>query len=196
MCLSMERWLGKVAVVTGASAGIGAAIAKRLAIEGLLVVGLARRSERIESLAKGLKNPKGKLRGLKVDVTKEEEILVAFKWIGENLGPVAVLVNNAGIIRDTNLIDGNTQYWRDVFETNVIAASVASREAIKMMREHNIDGHIIHVNSVAGHYVPDIKNFNMYPPSKHALTVITEMQRRELIEAGTKIKVTVRLFLD
>lgn len=109
----------------------------------------------------------------------------------KNLGPVHVLINNAGIVRDTDLMGGSTKDWRDVLETNVIALSVATREAIKTMQEKKIDGHIVNVNSLAGHYVPSLRNFNMYPASKHAVTAITETLRQELQRAGTKIKVTV-----
>lgn len=95
----MERWEGKVALVTGASAGIGAAIVEELVKHGLKVVGLARRVEKIEELKKKLGNVKGELIPLKGDVSKEDDINKTFKWIKDKFGAIHVLVNNAGITR-------------------------------------------------------------------------------------------------
>ncbi|XP_023310387.1 farnesol dehydrogenase-like [Anoplophora glabripennis] len=80
----MERWVRKEAVVTGASSGIGAAIAEQLVKQGLLVAALARRKDRLEELQKKVSNQKGKLHPVVTDVSKEEDILNAFKWIKEN----------------------------------------------------------------------------------------------------------------
>jgi len=95
----MERWSGKIALVTGASAGIGAAITQELAKAGVKVFGLARRVEKIEELKKKAGNVKGEIIPLKGDVAKEEEILAAFKVIKEKFGKIHILVNNAGIGR-------------------------------------------------------------------------------------------------
>ncbi|KAJ8916022.1 hypothetical protein NQ315_010890, partial [Exocentrus adspersus] len=80
MVLSMDRWVGKVAIVTGASSGFGASIAEGLVRQGLKVVGLARRKDKLEGLAQKLSNKKGKLYPVQADITKEEDILNAFKW--------------------------------------------------------------------------------------------------------------------
>jgi NADP+-dependent farnesol dehydrogenase len=190
MVISMERWRGKVAIVTGASAGIGAAIAKQLVEEGLQVVGLARRSERVEELAKKLQSKKGKLHAVKADISKEEDILNAFKWTSDNLGPVHILVNNAGIIQQTNLTEGDTEKWKRVLDTNVMGLCIATREAVKVMKAKKIDGHIIHINSIAGHTIPNFPGLNVYPASKHAVTALTETLRQEFNHLGLKIKIT------
>jgi NADP+-dependent farnesol dehydrogenase len=133
--VSLDRWVGKVAIVTGASGGIGAAIAQQLVEEGLQVVGLARRSERVEELAKKLHGKKGKLHAVKADISKEEDILNAFKWTSDNLGPVHVLVNNAGVAENTNLTtQGDTKKWKNVFDTNVMGLCIATREAVNIMK--------------------------------------------------------------
>ena len=96
---TMERWVGKVALVTGASAGIGASIAEELAKAGVKVFGLARRVEKIEELKKNVGVVKGEIIPLKGDVSKEDEILAVFKVIKEKFGKIHILVNNAGIGR-------------------------------------------------------------------------------------------------
>ncbi|KAJ3660776.1 hypothetical protein Zmor_005207 [Zophobas morio] len=174
MVLSMDRWRGKVAIVTGASAGIGAAIAKQLVEEGLQVVGLARRSERVEDLAKQLEGKKGKPYAVKTDISKEEDILKAFKWVTDNLGPVHILINNAGIIQQTNLTEGDTEKWKKIFDTNVLGLCIATREAVKIMKANKIDGHIVHINSVTGHKIPNVPGLNV----------------QELNHLGLKIKIT------
>ncbi|XP_044271836.1 farnesol dehydrogenase-like [Tribolium madens] len=190
MVISMDRWRGKVAIVTGASSGIGAAIAQQLVIEGLQVAGFARRSERVEEHAKKLQGKKGKLVAVKVDLTKEEDIIKGFKWVSDNLGPVHILINNAGLIQPTNLTEGETQMWKKILDTNVLGLCIATREAVKIMKAGKIDGHIVHINSVAGHTVPNFPNMNVYPASKHAVTALTETLRQELNQLGLKIKIT------
>ncbi|KAF5302101.1 hypothetical protein FQR65_LT08652 [Abscondita terminalis] len=190
MVLSMERWVGKVALVTGASAGCGAAIVTQLVENGLKVVGFARRKEKVEEIAKSLENKPGKLYAYKGDITKEEDILNCFKWIKDNLGPIHVLVNNAGIKRNTNLTSGDTELWRETFDTNVLGLCIATREAVKEMRTNNVDGHIIHINSLAGHRVSTVVVTNVYPASKFAVTALTETLRQELNSIGSKIKIT------
>lgn len=184
----MDRWVGKVAVVTGASAGIGAAIVKELAEKGVKVVGLARRKEKIDEIAKSVKT--GNIYAVKADISKEEDILNSFEWVKKNVGPISILINNAGIKRDTNLTDGNTEQWRETFDTNVLGLCIATREAVKDMRANKIDGHIIHINSMAGHRVSTRVVTNVYPASKFAVTALTETLRQELNSIGSKIKIS------
>ncbi|KAJ3651584.1 hypothetical protein Zmor_017614 [Zophobas morio] len=189
MVLSMEKWVGKVAVVTGASAGIGAAIAKALVESGVIVVGMARRTELIEQHGEDLADKPGKLYACKVDMYNEEEIVNGFKWVEENIGPVNILINNAGSSKDTTLYDGSTEDWKSVFDLNILALCIATREVIKMMREHEINGHIVHINSIFGHRVPSF-GMHVYPASKFAVTALTETLRQELNSIGSRIKVT------
>ncbi|RZC36476.1 adh short, KR, and/or NAD binding 10 domain containing protein, partial [Asbolus verrucosus] len=188
----MERWEGKIAIVTGASAGIGAATAKILVQKGLKVVGLARRIELIEEMICTLTDAPGELYAVKCDVTNEEEILEAFSWVKENLGPVHILVNNAGTIRPTDLLEGSTEEWRWTFDLNVLAICICTREAVKVMRENEIAGHIINLGSITGKYPICLPtpNLNVYPASKYAVTALTENLRQELRYHKTNIKVT------
>lgn len=95
----MDRWVGKIAVVTGASAGIGASITEELAKAGVKVFGLARRVENIEELKKKVGNVKGEIIPLKCDVSREDDILAAFDVVKKKFGTLHILVNNAGLSR-------------------------------------------------------------------------------------------------
>nr|XP_970056.2 PREDICTED: farnesol dehydrogenase [Tribolium castaneum] len=187
----MNRWCGKVAFVTGASAGIGAAIAAKLVEDGLQVVGVARRLDKLQELASKLQNFPGKFHPLQADVTAEEDIIKAFEWVRGHLGTVHVLVNNAGIAKPASLIDGPSEIFRKILDTNVLALTITTKEALKLMRENGDEGHVIHVNSVAGHRVTDVPLMNVYFASKHAVTALAETLRLDLRREGSKIRVTV-----
>ncbi|XP_072386595.1 farnesol dehydrogenase-like [Diabrotica undecimpunctata] len=190
MVLSMDRWIGKVAVVTGASSGIGAAIAELLVEKGLLVVGAARRKDRLDALAQKLQGKKGKFYAVKADLSKEEDIKEIFKWTSANVGPVAILVNNAGCHKKTGLIGGDTEAWKTTINVNLLALCIATREAIDIMKKNNIDGYIIHINSVFGHNVLNIPYVDVYPATKFGVTALTETLRHELNALKSKIRVT------
>ncbi|KAG5890952.1 hypothetical protein JTB14_026307 [Gonioctena quinquepunctata] len=191
MVLSMDRWVGKVAVVTGASSGIGASIAEKLVEAGLKVAGLARRKDRLEELEKKLSGKPGEFLPVQTDISNEMDILRAFKQTQETLGPISILVNNAGIVNFGDLLtEGKTEDWNRTLQVNLIGLSVATREAIKDMRQNKIDGHIININSTAGHQVPSGIALNMYSPSKFGVTALTEALRLEMNSLGLKIKIT------
>ncbi|KAG8310563.1 farnesol dehydrogenase-like [Homalodisca vitripennis] len=186
----MKRWQGRVAVVTGASAGIGAAIVEDLVESGMVVVGLARREDRLLEVKNQLKN-KGTLHAVKVDISKEEDLKKAFKWIKDNVGGVDVLINNAGVLVNTFTPDGNIEDWRKMYDVNVFALGACSREAINSMKERKVDdGHIININSVASHRLPVAPGSIPYSSSKFASKAITEGLRRELAGQKSKIKVS------
>lgn len=155
------------------------------------MVGLEIHKDRVDALAKKLENKKGRFHPFQADVSKEEDILRAFKWTIDGLGPIHILVNNAGVATNTNLMQGDTQLWRKVLDVNVMGLSIATREAVKNMRENNVDGHIIHINSIFGHKIANFARLNMYGASKHAVTALTETLRNELNSVGSKIKITV-----
>nr|XP_033341678.1 uncharacterized protein LOC117229348 [Megalopta genalis] len=184
----MDRWTGKVAVVTGASSGIGAAIAKQLVRNGMTVAGLARRVDKMKELAESLEDCPGKLHPVECDVSKEESVVSAFAWVQENLGSVNVLVNNAGITKESSLIDGNLEDWRAVLDVNVLGLCVCTREAVRMMREEGGEGVVINVNSLAAERVPFIPGFSIYPASKRSIAALAQTLRHEL--TGTRIRVT------
>ncbi|KAJ8931744.1 hypothetical protein NQ314_015276 [Rhamnusium bicolor] len=192
MVLSMDRWVGKVAIVTGASSGIGAVIAEQLVDNGLQVVALARRKDRLHELAVKLAGKKGKVYPVKADLSKEEDILNAFKWTKENVGPVHILINNAGTTDRVRLTDASTESYNKIIQLNVIGLCIATREAVRDMKANNVDGHIIHINSVLGHQVLGFPS-SVYSASKFAVTALAETLRLELNSLKSKIKITVRL---
>lgn len=191
---NMERWNKRVAVVTGASSGIGAAIVRHLANKGLIVVGLARRAERIQALRNEVEpSARNRVHALRCDMRNEAEIVAAFKEIEAKHGPVAVLVNNAGIGRASSLLDGgNSQDARDIVETNILGIVYATREAFRSMKANGGTGHVFLINSVAGHRVPSVINMpmNLYSPSKYAVTAMAEVYRQEFTNMQTQVKIT------
>ncbi|XP_046393902.1 farnesol dehydrogenase-like isoform X3 [Ischnura elegans] len=191
----MDRWEGRVAVVTGASSGIGKSIATELVERGMIVVGLARRVELVQDLSRSLADRKGKLFAVKADVRKEDDVVEAFDWVRKNLGGVHVLVNNAGMGAYSPLTNMDREQYEKVqtcFGTNVMGMVMCSSEALKLMRENGIDdGHIININSVLGHFITRRCGLHVYSASRYAVTVLTEGLRRELAEAKSMIRVTI-----
>lgn len=179
--------------------GIGAAIVVELLKSGVNVVGLARRKEKVEALQQNIpRSVSAKLYPIKCDLTQESEIKAAFNWIENSLGGIDILINNAGIIRTMNLLDpDNSQDLRDTINTNILAVVLCTREAFWSMKKRNVNGHIIHINSQAGHKIPFFvglyPSFNIYPSTKYAVTAMTEVMRQELQVFDTKIKVTVSI---
>ncbi|KNC20988.1 hypothetical protein FF38_12029 [Lucilia cuprina] len=193
--IKMERWQNKIAVVTGASSGIGSAIVKDLINNGLQVVGLARRVERVEELKKQLPvKLQSKLTALKCDVSNLKSVNETFDKIISKFGGVDILVNNAGCMKNGQLCTGNLADIEQVLQTNVMGVVYCTQRAFKSMKERNFDGHIILINSIAGHKVIAVGNkapdSNIYSPSKYAITAITEIYRQEFKGLGTKIKIT------
>lgn len=174
---------GRLALVTGASSGIGRATALALAEAGLQVVAAARRRDRLEALAE---HPA--IRAAPLDVRDEAAVVALFAELEQDGGP-DVLVNNAGLGYLASLSDGSTDEWREMLEVNVLALSVCTREALRSMARRGVDdGHIVHISSMSGHRVTD--GGGMYAASKHAVRALTESLRRELRAAGSAIRVT------
>ncbi len=179
----MERWRGRVALVTGASSGIGASVARALAGAGLKVAALARRAERLEGLREA-----GEVLPLPADLRDEAAIARAFSAVRERWGGVDVLVNNAGLGRKAPLTSGETGAWREMLEVNVLALCVCTREAVADMRRRGDEGHVIHVSSMSAHRVP--AGSGVYSATKFAVRSLTEGLRLELRELGSGIRVT------
>lgn len=194
----MEKWNGKVAVVTGASAGIGAHILRSLARNGITVVGLARRAELIEEIIRDLGETSEKVFAFKCDVSNLQSIKEAFKWIEEKFGVIHILVNNAGVVRNIKILTDEevSDKISEVINTNFAGLVHVTREAFRLLKKSQDYGMIININSNAGHKVPFPTNkdvsHNVYHGSKFAVTATSEVLRQELINMeNDKIRVTV-----
>ncbi|VVC26148.1 Hypothetical protein CINCED_3A010977 [Cinara cedri] len=186
----MDRWQGKVAIVTGASSGIGEETCKQLVEKGMIVVGLARREDKLRELENQLKEKQGKFYYVKVDLCSEENILEAFAWVKKTLKSVDVLINNAGVLKLTDSL-GKTNDWKLLFDTNVIGLNICCREAINIMKELKINGHVVNVNSITGHQI--INNFpkiDIYGATKNTVTTLTEYLRILMSREKLPIRVT------
>lgn len=179
---------GKVALVTGASSGIGRAIAQKLALGGYRVAVCARRMDRLTTLATDLTIQGATVAAYQADVRQEADILRVFAAIRAAWGGVDVLINNAGMGHKESLMSGNTAAWREMLEVNVLALCICTREAIQDMEAKGGEGHIVHVSSMSAHRVP--KGSGMYSATKFAVRSLTEGLRQELREAGSKVRVS------
>ncbi len=188
----MDKWSGKTALVTGAYSGIGGAISEAMIKQGMNVVGCGRNIERLKDFASSLNGP-GQFIPVKCDISIEEEVLDMFKTAKQKLGGIHVCINNAGLNFDTTLLEGKTDDWKKVLDINVIGLSVCTREAVKSMRENNIDdGHIINIGSLGGlRLEKDYHAAHMYYASKFAVRALTEGTRNEVRDAGTNIRVSL-----
>ncbi|KAL5292291.1 DHRS11.2 family protein [Megaselia abdita] len=191
---SMKRWRNKAAVVTGASSGIGAACAIDLVKSGMVVVAIGRRQHRLEELKDKLPEElRGRIHAMKCDISKESEVLQTFKWVNENLGGIHVLVNSAGI---GNVIELTGKYCtrklKENLDIDVVGAAFCVREAFNQMKDNNVDGHVVLLNSLYGHRIPEFPfgSANIYPAAKFAITAMAETYRQEFSKAGTNIKIT------
>jgi NADP-dependent 3-hydroxy acid dehydrogenase YdfG len=181
----MEAWRSRVALVTGASSGIGRATAARLAGAGMRVVATARRRAELDALAA---EAGGELWARPADLRDEAQILELFGEVRQRWGGVDVLVNNAGLGHHAPLIGGSTAHWREMLELNVLSLCVCTREAIADMRRRGDDGYVLHVSSMAAHRVP--RGSAVYSATKFAVRSLTEALRQELREAESGIRVT------
>ncbi len=178
---------GRVAVVTGASSGIGEATVRALAAEGAAVVGGARRKERLDDLVEEVTRVGGKAVAVECDVTDEEQAHNLVRRAAEEYGRLDVLVNNAGVMLLSTVGKSLSDQWRQMFEVNVMGLLYATDAAIRIMKEQG-SGHLVNVSSVAGRKVTRPSN-GVYSGTKFAVNAISEGLRQELLEDNIRVTI-------
>jgi 3-oxoacyl-[acyl-carrier protein] reductase len=173
----MSRLAGKVAVVTGASLGIGAAIASRLAADGAsVVVNYGRSKDAADAVVKGIEAKGGKAVAVQADVSKKADVAKLFEAAKAAFGPVDILVNNAGIYKFTPIEEVDESHIDAHFNLNVKGLLLASQAAAKQFDGRG--GSIINISSVVATMPP--ANTAVYSATKGAVDTITRTLAVEL----------------
>ena len=175
---------GQVALVTGASQGLGRAIAEALAAAGASVALVARNVGKLAEVAAGIRAAGGTAMELPCDVSKGEAVAAVVEQVVEKLGRIDILVNNAGVTRDTLLPRMSDEEWDEVLTTNLRGPFLFMRAASRPMMQQRY-GRIINVASVSG-LIGNPGQAN-YSASKAGLVGLTRTVSKEL--AGRKVTV-------
>jgi 3-oxoacyl-[acyl-carrier protein] reductase len=175
--MATKKLAGKVAVVTGASKGIGAAIAKQLADEGAsVVVNYSSSKEGAERVVADITAKGGKAVAVQANVAKQADIKRLFAQTKTAFGRLDVLVNNAGIYEFASLEQVTAEHFHKQFDLNVLGLILATQEAAKHMGAEG--GSIINISSVASTLAPP--NASVYSATKAAVDVVTKSLAKEL----------------
>ncbi len=182
----MSKLAGKVAVVTGASSGIGAATALALAGEGAHVVLQARRKERMDELAGQLAAHGGRVLVQPLDITQEADVHAAMHAAHTEMGRIDVLFNNAGVMLNGPIEGADTDEWRRMVDINILGLMYATQAVLPIMREQQ-SGHIVNVSSVAGRY--SFAGASVYNATKWGVIGFSDALRKEV--QGHNIRTTI-----
>lgn len=176
---------GQVAFITGASGGLGAHFARLLAREGAAVAITARRVDKIQALADEIVAAGGKAAALPLDVAQAESIGPALDAAAERLGPISILINNAGVGGEGLALDLSIEDFDSTFAVNVRGTFFAAREAAKRMIAAGIEGRIVNIASIASHTV--LPGLSAYCGSKAAVAMLTKSLAREWARRGLAV---------
>lgn len=180
----------KVALVTGASSGLGERFARVLAANGALVVLAARRMERLKELRAQIESAGGEAHAVALDVTDQQAIRAAIDEVGSTVGPIDILVNNSGVSTVQRLTEVEPADFDYVFNTNVrgafFVAQAVARQMIGRARDTpNFHGRIVNIGSVAGLRV--LPQIGVYCMSKAAVVHMTRAQAQEWGRYGINV---------
>jgi glucose 1-dehydrogenase len=139
MTIKTKKLQGQVAIVTGASSGIGAGVAKALAEEGAtVIINYSSSPEKAEAILNEIKSKGGEGIAIKADVSNEAEVIAMFQQTIKHYGTVDILVNNAGLQKDARFHDMTLEEWNHVISINLTGQFLCSREAIKEFMRRGI----------------------------------------------------------
>ena len=182
----MAKLDGKVAIITGASSGIGEATAEALAAEGASVVVAARREDRLSDLVERINGNGGKALPVAADVSDEGQAHELIRRAKSEFGRVDILVNNAGVMQLSAVDKGLSDEWRRMFDVNVLGLLYATDAAVSVMKEQG-SGHLVNVSSVAGRR--SRATTGVYSGTKFAVNAISEALRQELLEDNIRVTI-------
>ena len=178
--------MNKVALITGATSGIGEATAKLLAEKDYDLIITGRRADRLASLKAKLEKNTTRVLSLCFDVRNEDEVKKVFKELPESWRKIDVLLNNAGLAAGLESIDcGDSNDWNRMIDTNVKGLLYVSYEVAQIMKKNNTGGHIINIGSIAGKEV--YPNGNVYCATKHAVDALSKGMRMDLLKYNIKV---------
>ena len=176
----------RVALVTGASSGIGAATALGLAAHGAKVALTARRADRLEQLARRIQDAGGTALAVPADMAIDAEVQAVLAQTEQHFGRLDILVNSAGVMLLSPIADAVVADWRRMLELDLLALMVACKGALPIMQRGG-GGHIVNVASLAGRFANP--NASAYSAAKFGVVGFSESLRREVYV--DKIRVTV-----
>lgn len=167
----------KVAIITGASSGIGYATSLTLSKAGIRVAVGARRTERLQELEKQIIKNNGEILVQKTDVTRKSDCDSLVNTIVEKWGKVDILINNAGLMPLSYFKNGKVGEWEQMIDVNIKGVLYCTSAVVPYMLEKK-SGHIINISSVAGRIV--FAGGSVYCATKHAIAALSEGLRKEL----------------
>lgn len=187
----MSQLDGKIALVTGASRGIGKAIATQLAQQGATVIGTATSENGAQAISDYLSEFGGK--GFALNVTDKESVDTTIKAINEAHGGIDILVNNAGITRDNLLMRMKDDEWQDIINTNLTSIFTLSKAVLRGMMKKRF-GRIVNIGSVVGS-AGNAGQAN-YAAAKAGVIGFSKSMAREVASRGITINVVAPGFID
>jgi NADP-dependent 3-hydroxy acid dehydrogenase YdfG len=168
---------GKIALVTGASSGIGAATALKLAANGAKVGVAARRADRLEDLVAKIKSAGGEAIPLEMDVVDNTSVATGVKKLAEAFGTIDIVFNNAGLMPLSDMDALNTDEWHRMVDVNMKGVLNTTAATLPYMIQQK-SGHIVNTSSIAGRKV--FAGLSVYCATKHAITALSDGMRLEL----------------
>jgi NADP-dependent 3-hydroxy acid dehydrogenase YdfG len=172
----MQNLKGKVVAATGASAGIGKAIAIKLAENGVKVVLGARNIEQLQSIVDEIKNNNGDAIFVKIDVSKKEDLIHFVNAAVEKYGTLDVIINNAGVAQLSRIDELDVDGWEQMIDINIKGVLYGMAAAIPLFKQKQ-SGHIVNIISTSG--IKIVPTQGIYAGTKNAVRTIAEAFRQE-----------------